>query len=90
MTDKPIDNGGPAFPTDVSDYHAGELESVTLPTCSPGMTLRDWFAGMALHGELANARNMTNLLDDEDISALSCTCYKMADAMLLESRKGKS
>lgn len=39
------DDGGPAFPF---------AEATTDFSVSPGMTLRDWFAGMAMQGLLAS------------------------------------
>jgi hypothetical protein len=57
-----INDGGPAFPFD------GYGERV------PGMTLRDWFAGQALAGMLANPDSWTG---DRGVMA-----YRYADAML--------
>jgi hypothetical protein len=68
-------NGGPAFP--VKYAHGAGYD---------GMSLRDWFAGLALLG----------LLIDEGIEAgrresgIGASCrdaYKYADAMLEESKK---
>jgi hypothetical protein len=44
---KPND-GGPAFPK------KGEMSPITGEFLNAGMSLRDWFAGMALHGLLAS------------------------------------
>lgn len=45
-----IDDGGPAFP----GYTMEEKEdTVVLTKLSPGMALRDWFAGQALVGIIA-------------------------------------
>ena len=60
-------NGGPAFPSD----RFGEL----------GMSLRDYFAGQALTGLLANPEQAT---DAEYIARWS---YLNADAMLAERQK---
>jgi hypothetical protein len=47
-----------------------------------GMTLRDWFAGQALAGFMANKRRPTTIaLDDAE------WCYRIADAMLAEREK---
>jgi hypothetical protein len=48
-----------------------------------GMTLRDWFAGMALSGYLAGRNNMQaeNPMNFERRRAAK-DCYKYADAML--------
>jgi hypothetical protein len=56
-----INDGGPAFPT---RYHED----------MHGMTLRDWFAGQALAGMLANPDSWTG---DRGVTA-----YRYADAML--------
>ena len=43
--------------------------------CTPGMTLRDWFAGQALTGIF----NISNCMSDETVAG---ECYGIADAML--------
>jgi len=48
----------------------------------PGMSLRDWFAGMALIGELSADRN--DRLTEEIICQRA---WNMADAMLKEREK---
>lgn len=61
-----IKDGGPAFPS----------KPLTFPYPSPGMSLRDWFAGQQLRvigSGWPNAENMGRIADD---------CYAMADAML--------
>lgn len=66
------DDGGPAFPLDpmVSERHYGHSDSYH------GMTLRDYFAGKALLGNLASGE----LFDDD--ATLARHCYEYADAML--------
>ena len=66
MTDTHIKDGGPAFPILRSDQ--------------PGMTLRDWFAGQALAGLLANGGAQFWEGDAQN-------AYAAADAMLA-ARKG--
>lgn len=61
----PINDGGPAFP--VPQYR----------NTLPGMSLRDWFAGQALAGIMANADNGW-----ADHNELSNTAFIYADAML--------
>lgn len=73
------EDGGPAFPTVSASVH--------LP--HHGMTLRDWFAGMALQGLLANpggpiqANGMSGWsftnCEDNDVAKLT---WILADAML--------
>jgi hypothetical protein len=60
-------NGGQAFPS--REYK--------------GMTLRDYFAGQALAGEII-ATLPTN---DREACALAGLCYRIADAMLAERAK---
>lgn len=66
-----IDNGGPAFPTkDNNRYHLG-------------MTLRDYFAVIAMQGAIAS------LQEGEDFNDRGAEwAYKVADAML-KARKGE-
>lgn len=64
---------GPAFPQALSmeeDYPG-----------SSGMSLRDWFAGQALAGVLANLSQMDKVARN-DIARQARDCYLMADAML--------
>ena len=65
MTDKK--DGGPAFPP--SGY------------CPEGMTLRDWFASVALHG------SMGGLNKYNPGSIIAKNAYAVADAMIEESDK---
>lgn len=66
MSDAKRNDGGSAFPVQWPD---GVPDS--------GMTLRDWFAGKALAGWLAEAN-----LPDEKIESLAARMYRIADAML--------
>lgn len=73
MTDTSERNdGGQVFPVSVTySPHSGVVNGFT------GMTLRDWFAGQALAGLMANLHCAGN-----EASVLKA--YKIADAMLLE------
>lgn len=64
------ENGGQAFPV---------VETHELYGCRvhEGMTLRDWFAGMALQGMCAN-----ELFDEYPWQSYSKRAYEAADAML--------
>ena len=68
------ESGSAAFPIQESSTWCPE----------PGMTLRDWFAGQALQGILANNRRP---LMGETIYAPTTKAYLMADAMLEERDK---
>lgn len=73
-----IKDGGPAFPRSsfgpADDFDMAE-----------GMSLRDWFAGKALQGELSCP--MPAWRKDIPPENLAEYCYKLADAMLAEREK---
>ena len=62
MTDR--HDGGPAFPVAADEF-------------TTGMTLRDWFAGQALAGILANPSRL------DSIDNTTGGAYTIADAMLM-------
>lgn len=71
-------NGGPAFPVQDEVYGNGDR---LYGSC--GMSLRDWFAGMALMGYLSG-RNNTRAENPYNFEAKQAAkgCYEYADAML--------
>lgn len=70
------DDGGPAFPrTANDDDRNADIYSEV------GMSLRDWFAGQALAGDIAG---ITNTADPKRMASVA---YEMADAMLAERSK---
>lgn len=64
-------NGGPAFPTSTAGL-------------GTGLNMRDWFAGMALQGILANP---SDIQSDRIWDYLAEISYNYADAMLKEREK---
>lgn len=68
-----IKDGGAAFPRPAGPYIEGE--GLTNQD-EIGMSLRDWFAGMALQGMLANQA------EEGGINGMADYAYKYADAML--------
>jgi|688.fasta_scaffold265185_5 hypothetical protein len=79
MNTKPINDGGSAFPF-------GQISELTGQPINgffePGMTLRDWFAGQALSGMMANSYyHESGIVPIKD-------CYHFADAMIAEREKG--
>ncbi len=73
---KSLNDGGPAFP----HIQLHEPPEVSNASTVPGMSLRDWFAGMALQGLLAN----TNKLRINGIEMLyDAAAYQIADAMII-------
>jgi hypothetical protein len=82
-----IEDGGPAYPTTATATRVTKDEDgasvLTNYGSSAGMSLRDWFAGQALAGMLANVeRNKMFKMD------LVFNAYGYADAMLA-ARKEK-
>ena len=71
----PQDDGGPAFPMqgNPEDRYAGYL----------GMSLRDWFAGMAMPAICLEA------VGELSESQIASDAYRIADAML-KARKGEA
>lgn len=86
---KEVYTGGPAFPQPNQVHPENDK-----PYLGAGMTLRDYFAGMALqpfmqsitYKELGEKNNIGG--DDMNIEQLtSRECYRYADAMLAEREK---
>lgn len=82
-----INDGGPAFPVPNEGQGWG----------APGMSLRDWFAGQALNGEIAaqgeEALSIpTGMTVSEalarDAKRRAEWCYRQADAMLAARAEG--
>lgn len=74
-----IDHGGSAFP--VAGLSGLPNDNFILPTS--GMSLRDWFAGMALQGLVAHYGASGIKRDIEDGQP-----YKLADLMLAARKEG--
>lgn len=75
---KQHDDGGPAFPV---AGHTGENPELTAygKLGHPGMSLRDWFAGMALQGYLGSYPEGQI---ESPIELIAIDAYSAADAML--------
>jgi hypothetical protein len=76
-----INNGGPAFPTheNVNDPRSDGFLS------TPGMSLRDWFAGQALAGLVSRH---TDDVDDILASVIVDEALLIAGAMLAARKAG--
>ena len=78
----PITDGGPAFPAPMFTRQADGLPMCPQEFGLGGMTLRDYFAGQALAGLLADSNATSRSLYAKD-------AYDLADAMLAaRERKG--
>jgi len=86
-----MNDGGHAFP----NHHIPPTKDFPGWLGSSGMSLRDWFAGMALSSILSinqtlmegliKASNKCGIKDFSETAALEC--YELADAMLKERGK---
>lgn len=77
-------DGGTAFPT-VSDQHYGD--GMTAVTANPGMTLRQWYAGMAMNGFLATMPRATDTEMPHLFEIAALRSFQLADAMIAEGSK---
>lgn len=79
MADK--ETGGPAFPVIELAFSSREPGTLSIDKVAmPGMSLRDWFAGMALQGYLAMHADTETDAPKPERAAKSA--YAIADAML--------
>ena len=78
-------DGGPAFPIPVTEER--------LPIAINGMSLRQWYAGMALQGLLADSRHHAEALarrhgtDSKLVEIFAKFAFSFADAMIAEEEK---
>jgi hypothetical protein len=79
-------DGGPAFPWNPKKTTIVNGKVVKLG--EPGMSLRDWFAGMALTGILSSRESLESLITAADLmkldpaSGAAAVSFIYADAML--------
>lgn len=79
-------DGGQAFPSTYQLINAGG-EQYQQHLTGGGMTLRDWFAGMALQGWLASWPESQPEMTQESEQKLCEFTYRLADAMIAEREK---
>ena len=72
-------DGGQAFPGQWMDFQPGTGEQVVREQW-PGMSLRDWFAGMAVAG-------FASKHDHGKADVYAIDAYRIADAMIAERDK---
>jgi hypothetical protein len=83
---KPINDGGPAFPTTERMVDGQGLGRFEYEERHSGMTLRDWFAGKALQGILSSGPEGMNAFD-LPLADWACAAFRMADAMIAERER---
>ena len=79
-------DGGPAYPCEI-ESGANMFGDRAPPQAWEGMSLRDWFAGQALVGLLANPNYM--MATTEDTRGVVMMSFAAADAMLKAREKSK-
>ncbi len=83
---EPKPDGGPTFPYSALQPDEKTRQLVgSMYADNQGMSLRDWFAGMALQGFVRGKENPLSY--GENISTLALLAYSMADAMLKERER---
>ena len=90
MSNQPINNGGPAFPTAATATTHGFYQDgqpcMTHYGSRSGITVRDYFAAAALRGIISDASVLASLKKDGEL--VSQSAYHFADAML-KAREAK-
>ena len=84
----PHDDGGPAYPTTQPDPDTEGFMGLPVTKNMPGMSLRDWFAGQAIQGFLAN-QDFLNFPINNKLE-VARFCWDYADAMLADRQKNQS
>jgi len=84
MSGSTHNDGGPAFPRHYGTMSCGEKKE---QLWSDGMTLRDYFAGQALVGMMANSY-MIDSASPATLEIVSGWAFEAADAMLAAREKG--
>ncbi len=79
-------DGGPAYPYIIETSHAPSGAPIST-NIFPGMSLRDWFAGMALSGMLSAPNLKISGSNQVNEQSFALASYLVADAMLLERSK---
>ncbi len=90
MSNQPINDGGPAFPTAATATTHGFYQDgqpcMTHYGSRSGITVRDYFAAAALQGIISDASVPASSKKDGEL--VSRSAYEYADAML-KAREGK-
>lgn len=81
-----MNDGGPAFPL-TDDAMREDMTTPYEPM--RGMSLRDYFAGKALPGVIADPWYAEQEDVPFDAASIAADCYMIADAMLAEREKAK-
>ena len=86
MSEKPIYDGGTAYPRNIetrsfTDHDSGS-RVLTTEKWEDGLSLRDYFAAHAIQGELACQSEADGSWPEKYLPDLAKRAYQIADAML--------
>ncbi len=79
-------DGGPAFPCEYEDVKSPYPRTIV----QTGLSVRDWFAGMALQGMISDTIATIGgepITPENAVELISARSYEYADAMLKERNK---
>ncbi len=79
-----IKDGGAAFPKPAETIMNNDGRSGTWLMRNDGMSLRDYFAGQSLAGQMASFTNQDNIASPEQLADWA---YGVADAMIARREK---
>jgi len=83
-----MNDGGPAFPRLEREYDS--MINHEFWRTEKGMSLRNWFAGMALMGITTKPQPLEGVVNKFNLTpcqAVAIVAYDVADAMLIEREK---
>ena len=83
------EDGGPAFPRAQTAYCDQCHRWTDGEHLQKGLTIRDWFGGMALQGLLSNGIPHPSDLTGHGVERLARTAYGYAEAMLTARKAGQ-
>lgn len=84
MSEKQIEDGGPAFPCEVRGFRIeglAEAERFKVTGTFKGLSIRDHFAGLAMQAMVRNNQGIAEWGPERD-ALIANGAYEIADAML--------
>lgn len=78
----PIDNGGPAFPTEIGTNIDGGFQCGNERWHCPGLSIRDYFAAKAMQADLTGHIGHYGHESHWPVDQMASHAYEVADAML--------
>lgn len=79
-----MNDGGTAFPDGTYRKVYSELDMTPMEWGNKGMSLRQWYAGMALQGAMAIVMKHELIARGDAAEEVAAVCREIADAMIKE------